>query len=63
MSPAACGPSEGSLQMPNQSPHPARMLATLSRKENGIYPFTSTGPEPTGRSFSIRMPSRFATSV
>src|ERR1700712_1626912 len=26
-------------------------------------PFTSTGPEPAGRSFSIRMPSRFATSV
>ena len=25
--------------------------------------FTSTGPEPTGRSFSIRMPRRLATSV
>ena len=25
--------------------------------------FTSTGPEPAGRSFSIRMPSRLATSV
>src|SRR5262249_41905381 len=26
-------------------------------------PLTSTGPEPAGRSFSIRMPKRLATSV
>ena len=39
-------------------------LATLSRKGEGkIQLFTGTGPVPAGRSFSMRMPRRLATSV
>ena len=64
----ACRPVQarrfrGTLLLRMAGTRPAMMSHSIDRVSKGVQPFTSTGPLPCGRSPSLMMPRRLATSV